>query len=191
MTDHEGRKALNEIMARVDGVTPGDWDVDWIRSDNVHSYGVLTDQGFICDTLNADSKVVEIFRDYDGEGDFDDIDIQGMRNMQHFARCSPETFRAIAALVEELEEKLKDVGVECALRGVRLESKDAEIEKQRSDASYWCTANNSSENIIKAKDAEIERLREALLTIKDMSPQQLEDFEHRLVAERVLKETQS
>lgn len=182
MTDHEGHKKLNEIMEGLDGVTPGPWVGTTAISSTMGAPVVAQTGTIICNITPAPQG-------FPGK---EEIDRYQLANIAHIARCSPETFRAIAALVEELEEKLKDVGVECALRGVRLESKDAEIEKQRSDASYWCTANNAAEAIIKAKDAEIERLREALLTIKDMSPQQVEeDFEHRLVAERVLKETQS
>ena len=103
----DARKAIARIVDNMDGVTPGPWDADWIKSENIHCYGVLTDQGFICDTLNADAEVVEIFRDHDGEGDFDDIDIQGMRNMQHLSRCDPDTMRAIAALLAELDAEIE------------------------------------------------------------------------------------
>ena len=135
MTDHEGRKALNGIMEGLDGVTPGPWVGTTAISSTMGAPVAAQTGTIICNITPAPQG-------FPGK---EEIDRYQLANIAHIARCSPETFHAIEALVKE---------------------QDAEIEKQRSDASYWCTANNAAEAIIKTKDAEIERLREALQAVE-------------------------
>lgn len=114
-------KTISEIKEGLEGVTPGSWDVDYIQSDGVHYYGVLTDQGFICDTLNSDYRTHDFVRESDGEGDFEDIEMQGMRNMKYLARCNPVAMRAICEHVEELEADNKRAPVQGFSAGIPWE----------------------------------------------------------------------
>ena len=96
---------IASIIAGLKGVTPGPWWVDSERSEGGDGtfnafavYGPETRYGHpasICDTHNAGE--IRIERD----GDDTPWDEQGRVNMDHIARCGPDTMRVIATQLQE------------------------------------------------------------------------------------------
>lgn len=96
-----GTEALAAIVAGLKGVTPGPWWADSERSEGGDGtfnafavYGPETRYGHpssICDTHNSGEIMIE------RDGDDTPWDEQGRVNMEHIARCDPDTMRAIAS----------------------------------------------------------------------------------------------
>lgn len=111
MTDHPGKAALAAIVERLDGVTRGPWfsdgEISGGGNGNFRAYAIYGPNlsygspASICDTHNAG----EILIKNDWEEDMP-RDEQGRVNMDHIARCDPDTMRAIAAYAAELEARL-------------------------------------------------------------------------------------
>lgn len=108
MIEHEGRKALNEIMLGIDGVTPGPWKTGRLQNqalDHVIDFGPPPSAPFM--VLRDGSPPGPHFTGIPPSGISHSDDGSHAVNAAHIARCSPEAFHAIAALVEEQDAKIK------------------------------------------------------------------------------------
>ena len=80
MSDHPGKQKLEELVAGLEGVTPGPWYADrvFVRDDN------------------DDHTVAEC------------PDGPSYANAAHIARCDPDTIRSISDAYKAMEEQLDD-----------------------------------------------------------------------------------
>lgn len=116
MTDNQieaatGAEILKEIVDGLHDVSDGPWECDFTDSENdegTFNSQLLWDKdgGVIADAINANAT--RIITEYSGDGDeyVDVIDVLALNNFRHFARCSPDNIRAIAAYVDTLETNL-------------------------------------------------------------------------------------
>lgn len=102
MIEHEGRKALNEIMSGVGDITPGKWRVVIDDDGNVLSGrpDIFADEKMDCAIVHWDGFIQRFFRGARGDKEIH-------ANAMHLARCHAENFRAIDAFVKEQDAKIE------------------------------------------------------------------------------------
>lgn len=127
MTD-DIRKQLKEIVDGLTGVTPGPW-IGTVAISSTMGAPVVSQTGIVI------CNIAPVPCGFPGK---DEIDRYQLANIAHIARCDPDTFRGIATLVAELDDRTEHLQ-----RLLSLE-KDAHVK--------------SNEEAI----AEIKRLREQL-----------------------------
>lgn len=94
-------ETIEEMLAGLDGVTPGPWWADSDGGDEFRAYAVFGPHerygkpSSICDTHNAGEVVLE-------QEDGKPWDEQGRKNLNHIARCDPDTMRSILTELQSL-----------------------------------------------------------------------------------------
>lgn len=168
MTMQVDKARLDEMLAGLEGVTPGPWWSDEDGGDEFRAYAVFGPYerygkpSSICDTHNAGEVVLE-------QEDGKPWDEQGRKNLTHIARCDPDTMRSIITELLELrslrstegkEEEpvayLIDCPVEPCLEFADVDVPDAAIPLvRRAD--------------LEAAEAHVAKLREALEPFADVA----------------------
>ncbi len=101
MTEHKGKTALDEIMAGLDGVTPGAWSKQKMLSAKFEM-----GQHWVIGNGDAIVTFSPIVNAHDPE------DQESARiDAAHIARCSPHTIRDIAAYAAVMREALEKIVV--------------------------------------------------------------------------------
>lgn len=122
--EHAGKKILAEIVAGLEGVTPGPWYRE--NEENEGSYGsgpnvsegytsfkLCADEGDICSAYDSDLAVIEEEVSGDEDGTWIDVvDIVSAANMDHLSRCSPDNIREIDAFVKSQSDRIAALEVE-------------------------------------------------------------------------------
>ncbi len=111
------RKNLKDMVAGLEGVTPGPW----------HEMHAKRDTGSMITRVGADPDDTVIARAFD-RPEYGEL---GKVNAAHIARCSPDTIRAIAAHVAEQEAEIFRQRESKKLYAKYADKQTAEIEQLR------------------------------------------------------------
>lgn len=100
-----------ELLEGLEGVTPGEWLSDAIKSENdsgnFNTYAVYSENGVVSDALNNEVSEI-IFETDDFDGGYS-TDIQAKADIEHIARCSKPNIEALATSHKRLVEAVSDL----------------------------------------------------------------------------------
>lgn len=106
----DGETVLKEMVDGLKGVSGGPWDHDETPGENgeghYSSSKLIDSEGqTIADATNVDVSWLEFDCPGDNLGNGQYVDMLAHENFKHFARCSPDNIRAIAAYVSTLKSE--------------------------------------------------------------------------------------
>jgi hypothetical protein len=103
----DGKQKLAELVAGLDGVTPGPWQA-W----QAISEQFVGDCGRVSRLIDYGSVIpIRVREGFDlpQGAERSECDIKGYANVQHLARCDPDTIRSISDAFSELERERDDL----------------------------------------------------------------------------------